>query len=339
MLISLVRMKTVLRSTMKPSPEVKNPEEPQASRWTKFKLRHKKPKNMERGRFDLAWQLIWITPALFFVLLFTVFAIYIVFRDGFNGKSAADNFVWSLKNFRNIADDDSFTVALLNSFLYVLIAVPISMLLSLMVAKCLSNILNKKMFAFLQSLFFMPFVTSAIAVAMAFSMIFSSDSNSLFNQLMQALGLKNVDWSKPVNAKILLLIYGIWKMLPFQIIMFTAAFLAVDKRLYHAASVDGMGKTRQFWKISIPQIMPIIIYMLTTGIIGAFKFMPLGLFGSYVDAEASGVQTMVYYIFHAIKDVNNYGRGGAASIILMAIIMAMTIVNRLFVKLLKKRYR
>jgi len=299
----------------------------------------KKSKNMEKGRFDLLYQLIWITPALFFVLLFTVYAIFIVFRDGFNGRASAANFVWSIQNFQRIAEDTSFTIAIGNSFLYVAIAVPVSILLSLLVAKSLSNILNKGMFSFLQSLFFMPFVTSAIAVAMAFSMIFSSDTNSLFSQLMEAMGLKTVDWTKPVNAKALLLIYGIWRMLPFQIIMFTAAFMGVDKRLYHAASVDGVPKWRQFWTISIPQIMPIIIYMITTGIIGAFKFMPLGLFATYSDAEAAEVQTVVYYIFHAIREVYNYGRAGAASIILMAIIMAMTIINWGLTRWLRKKYR
>jgi len=302
-------------------------------------FKRKKSKNMEKGRFDLINQLIWITPALFFVLLFTVFAIFIVFRDGFNGRASAANFVWSIQNFQRIAEDDSFKEAILNSFLYVAIAVPGSILLSLLVAKSLSNVLNKGLFSFLQSLFFMPFVTSAIAVAMAFSMIFSSDTNSLFNQLMEAIGVSTVDFTRPVPAKALLLTYGIWRMLPFQIIMFTAAFMGVDKRLYNAASVDGVPKWRQFWTISIPQIMPIIIYMVTTGIIGAFKFMPLGLFQSYTDAEAAGVQTVVYYIFHAIKEVYNYGRAGAASIILMAIIMAMTIINWTITRWLRKKYR
>jgi multiple sugar transport system permease protein len=78
--------------------------------------------------------------------------------------------------------------------------------------------------------------------------------------------------------------------------------------------------------------MPIIIYMMTTGVISAFKFMPLGLFQTYSDAEAANVQTVVYYIFHAIRDTNNYGRGGAASIILMAVIILMTILNRFLTK-------
>jgi len=93
------------------------------SRSKKFflKLKRHSKKNMERGRFDLINQLIWITPALIFVLLFTVYAIFIVFRDGFNGSAITNNFLWSLRNFELVVQDPSFTASIGNSFLYVLI--------------------------------------------------------------------------------------------------------------------------------------------------------------------------------------------------------------------------
>lgn len=303
------------------------------------KNKKKRAINMQKNRFDIAMQLTWITPALVFVALFTIYAIYIVFRDGFNARAATNNFVGSVINFKVLVHDISFGRSILNSFLYVAISLPVSLLISLGVAKFLSNIKNRKVFSVLQSLFFLPYVTSAIAIAMAFSMIFSNDSNSLFAQLVKACGGKAIDWTNPVNAIALLLVYGIWMMLPFQIIMFTSAFMSVDKRLYQAASIDGMSKWKQFWSVSIPQIMPIIIYMVTTNIIGAFKFMPLGLFPSYANAQASGAQTVVYYIFNNITATHNYGKAGAASIILMAIILTMSIANAFLTKFLKKKYR
>ncbi|AGY41090.1 ABC transport permease protein [Mesoplasma florum W37] len=184
---------------------------------------------------------------------------------------------------------------------------------------------------------------SSLAVAMAFSIIFSNGGNSLLAQVLDKLGLGNIDWLKPRNAITMTTIYGIWRMLPFQIILFTAAFLKVDKRLYHAAAIDGVSRWRQYWEISIPQIMPVIIYMVTTGIIGSLKFIPFGLFTNYEEAVKSQAQTAVYYIFNQINgdigSIASYSKGGAAAIVLMIIILVITLANALLSKYLRKKFR
>ncbi|WP_339022873.1 sugar ABC transporter permease [Spiroplasma endosymbiont of Crioceris asparagi] len=304
------------------------------------KKHRNKNKNMQKGKFDLINQLIWITPALFLLFLFAYYSIYILFKRGFDQHGGySKNFTFSWRYLKMVWNDADFIIGIKNSFIYVVIAIPISLLISLLIAKCLADIVNKKIFAFLQSLFFMPFVTTALAITMAFSAIFSSTDQSLLEQLLKKLGVGFVDFRKPVNAKMILIFYGIWKMMPFKIIMFTVALSAVDKKLYSAASIDGMAKWKQFWAISIPQIIPIIIYMITTSMIGAFKYMPLGLFGDYNAVMQSKAQTMVYYIFENMVQTQNYGKASAASIILMIIIGIMTIVNRFITKTLSKKYK
>lgn len=308
-----------------------------------FKPKHLKikPKNMEAKKYDFINQLIWVIPGLFFILLFSYYAIFIIFRQGLNENGGFENFKLSLSNFKNVLLlSDEFPIALRNTLIYAVVAIPISLFISLITAKALAGIINKKVFSFLQSIFFMPYVTSSLAVAMAFSMIFTNNGTSLLNQLLKWMNFDSPDWSKPSNAIIVLIIYGVWGMLPFKIIIFTAALLRVDNRLYQAASIDGTPKWLQFWKISVPQITPMLIFSITTSIIGGFKFMPFGLYGSYNEAVAAKVQTAVYYIYNKSSGSSPaYGEAGSASLILMTIILLMTIGNRYLSKYLNNKFR
>ncbi|AGR41331.1 carbohydrate ABC transporter permease [Spiroplasma taiwanense] len=307
-------------------------------------LKNKKNKlnNMEKRKFDLVNQLIWMTPALFLLAMFLYYSIFIVFQTGFNSaKRPLIDFQFSTVNFKNVISDSTFTIALRNSLIYTVVVIPISLLITLTTAKFLSNILNKKVFSFLQSLFFLPYVTSSMAIAMSFSFIFSSGDFGLMNRILGWFGVDSILWKSPGKGIILVMIYGIWRSLPFEIIMFTGAFLKLDNRYYQAASIDGMPKWKQFWRISIPGVVPMIVYMITTGIISSFKVFPLGLFGSYIDATNSNSQTVVFYIYDKINASStspSYQKAGAASIILMAIILALTIVNKRISNILNKKY-
>lgn len=302
---------------------------------------------MKKGRYDFINQLIWITPGISFVCIFSYFSMFIVLRYGLSEGGSIGAFKLSISNIKLILFDDvtkEFTIGLRNTFIYVVAAVPISLFISLFTAKALSNILNKRAFGFFQSAFFLPYVTSSLAVAMVFATLFLNGDDLVINQILKVFN-KNaeVNWREPKNTMILLIIYGVWRMLPFKIIMFTAAFLRIDRRLYQAASLDGTPKWQQFWKISLPQILPVIIYMITTGIIGAFKFMPFGLFNNYNEAKASQAQTAVYFIFDKVNPssggIPQYGKAGAASIILMILILIMTLFNRQLTKYLNKNFK
>ncbi|ASP28546.1 sugar ABC transporter permease [Spiroplasma corruscae] len=308
-----------------------------------FKRKNKTTKNMESKKTDFLYQLIWITPALVFLAVFSYYAIFIVFRNGFNGaRRPLLDFQATLSNFKNIFDDPNFIISLRNSLLYSIVVIPTTLIITLTTAKVLSNVLNKKMFSFLQSLFFLPYVTSTMAISMSFAYIFLPEKYGLANTILNSFGLESVDWTSKKNGIFLVMIFGIWRTMPFQIIMFTATFLRIDPRYYQAASVDGMPRWKQFWRVSIPRAVPMIVYMITTGIIGSFKVFPLGLFGSYEASVAANAQTVVFYIFSKVNPSStqqSYGKGGAASLVLMAIILIITIANRQVSKLLTKKYK
>ncbi|WP_051418405.1 carbohydrate ABC transporter permease [Mesoplasma seiffertii] len=290
-------------------------------------------------------QLIWIAPAFFFLIIFTFYAAFIVFKNGFNGSGRfLIEWVFSTLNFRDLFEDPTFIVAMRNSLVYVVVVVPIGLIISIGVAKALSSVLNKRIFSFLQGVFFLPYVTSAMAIAMAFAFMFSPSEYGLFNRMLSAFGINAIHWTQDPRAGIwMLLIFGIWRSLPFSIVMLTAAFMRVNPQYYSAASIDGMKKWKQFWRISMPGIMPTIIYLSTIGIIGAFKAMPLGLFSSESGAELVKAQTVVLWIYEkttgASQGTVSHQQAGAASIVLMGIILVITIVSRQTTKVLSKRYK
>lgn len=302
-----------------------------------------KKKNNTKKYDSFFMQLIWVTPAFVFLGIFVFFSAYIVFHDGFNGLSQTLNdFVFSTTNFKQVINDATFQIALRNSMLYVVITIPIAITISTLVAKALSTILKKRIFSFLQGVFFLPYVTSAMAVSMSFVYLFSS--KGIVNQIIGIFGGDVIPWLNDKRYAIfVVLILGIWKSLPFQIIMLTSAFMRVNNQYYAAASIDGMRKSKQFFRVSLPQIIPMIVYLVTIGIIGSFKALPLGLFGSETDAEKVNAQTIVFWIYERITGASlgavSYGKAGAASIILMSIILAVTIVTRIISRQLGKRYK
>ncbi|ATZ16925.1 sn-glycerol-3-phosphate ABC transporter permease [Williamsoniiplasma luminosum] len=302
-----------------------------------------KSKKMSKKDDNALIQLIWITPALAFIALFIFFSAFIVFKNGFNKFPLDIKWEFTFDVFTAVARDETFQRALINSLMYVAFVVPIGLIFSIGVAKALSALLSKRMFSFLQGIFFLPYVTSAMAVAMAFAFMFSSNDAGIFNKLLGAFGIKPISWLEdPKYAIVTVFIFGIWRSLPFQIVMLTTAFMRINTQYYSAASVDGMKKWKQFWRVSIPQIVPTIIYLVTVGIIGSFKALPLGLFGSEKKAESVNAQTIVFWIYDRTTGaggIQSNQMAGAASIILLAIILAVTIINRQITKMLNKRYR
>ena len=158
-------------------------------------------------------------------------------------------------------------------------------------------------------------------------------SDGVINILIKAFGGNAVDFiDGPYWAKMMVMcIYIIWIVLPFKILILTNALLSVDEMLYKAARVDGASKYRQFFKITVPMISPMLFYLFITGFIGAFKEYSdaVALFGT--DLNAAGMNTMVGYVYDML-----YGDGGgypsfasAAAIILFIIVLTITVINLL----------
>lgn len=296
----------------------------------------KDTKNRALVKDNFLIQLIWLTPALFFLAIFMFYVIFLVARTAINGGPELE-FYFSLKHFKLVLSNTEFQQALRNSFIYSMLVVPISLAVSFIVAKVLTGMMSKRIFSFFQGIFFLPYVTSAMAVAMTFAFIFSP--KGLMNQILGIFGMRNgVPWLNDSKYAIwVLIIYGIWKSLPFNIIMLTTALLKINQQYYQAAAVDGMSKFKQLFKITIPLVVPMLTYLFTIGLIDSFKVFPLGLYADYIQASTYAAQTIVFWIFSRRMNAS-YNEAAAASILLMMFILLITIVTRFISKLLVKKY-
>lgn len=282
---------------------------------------------------------LYLLPALIFLGLFLVYPLIDVFVYSFqeNYNFASQTYTGlGLYNYSYVLHDPYFLQALKNTFLLVIITVPLSTGLALLISLCLNAI--RRLRDLFQTVFFLPYVTNTLAVGLVFMILFRKTpySDGFVNLLLNALGFASVDFlSGPYWAKMLVLcLYTVWIVMPFKILILTSALASVDETYRNAARVDGASKGRIFWRITLPMISPSLFYLVITGFIGAFKAYSdaVALFGT--DLNAAGMNTIVGYVYDML-----YGNSGgypsyasAAAIALFAIVLTITCINLLVSK-------
>ena len=278
---------------------------------------------------------LYLLPAMLFLGAFMVYPLIDVFiyslEEGYN--SASQTF-WGVGgyNYAYILHDPYFLQAVKNTFILVVITVPVSTGLALLISLGLSSI--GKLRSLYQTVYFLPYVTNTLAVGLVFMILFQKTpyTDGLVNVLLGT----NIDFiGGPYWAKMLVLcLYTVWIVLPFKILILTGALASVDETYYNAARVDGTSRFRMFTRITLPMISPSLFYLIITGFIGAFKAYSdaVALFGT--DLNATEMNTIVGYIYDML-----YGNSGgypsyasAAAIVLFAIVLTITCINLLVSK-------
>ncbi len=282
---------------------------------------------------------LYLLPAFLFLVVFMVYPLIDVFvysfEEGYNFASQSYYDV-GLYNYSYVLHDTYFLQALKNTFILVIITVPLSTAFALLISVALSSI--KPLKDLFQTIYFLPYVTNTLAVGLVFMILFKKTpySDGMVNLLLNWFGGKSVDFMDgPYWAKMFVLcFYTIWIVMPFKILILTSALASVSQTYYNAARVDGTSKWRIFWKITLPMISPMIFYLVITGFIGAFKAYSdsVALFGT--DLNAAGMNTIVGYVYDML-----YGNSGgypsyaaAAAIILFVIVLTITCINLLVSK-------
>lgn len=186
--------------------------------------------------------------------------------------------------------------------------------------------------------YFLPYITSTVAIAMMFSTLFSTDYgmvNAMLMKLVQmplfqhALPNANVDWlGDPKTIKPIVAFVVFWRYLGFNVILYVAAMQAIPRDQYEAARMDGAKSFQQFWYITLPQLKPIMFFGVTLTIIGGLQLFeePFILTGGKGGMEYAGMTTAMY-MYRTAFDYNDYGLASAISWMLFIIILAMTIVT------------
>ena len=296
-------------------------------------------------RFDKWKAWIYLSPALILLLIFTIWPIYNTIRmsllEGYTTMKAArgDVFELGFRNFEQVIKYKGFITCLKNTVLLCVLTVPISTFLALLVAVCLNAI--KPLQRFLQTIFFMPYVTNSIAIGMVFAAMFNMiiggstrpDSVGIVNNVLEFFGFEYINW---INAgseywanMVVMVIYIVWNALPFKILILLGGLQSVNKQYYEAAKIDSTPRWRVFTRITVPLLSPMLAYVIITGFIGGFKEYSsiVGIFGESMGpvGKKYALDTMVGFIYRSLG--SQEGRASAAALILFAIIFAVTMVN------------
>ena len=284
-----------------------------------------------------AW--LYLLPAIVFLGIFMVYPLFDVlvysFEEKFNFASQTYTGVgWY--NYARVLRDPYFLQAVKNTFILVIITVPLSTGIALLISLGLNSI--KPLRQAYQTVFFLPYVTNTLAVGLVFMILFKKTaySDGMINLLIEAFGGTAVDFiDGPYWAKMLVMcLYTVWVVMPFKILILTSALASVNQDYYKAARVDGTSKWRIFTRITLPMISPMIFYLVITGFIGAFKAYSdeVAIFGT--DLNVAGMNTIVGYVYDML-----YGNSGgypsyasAAALILFVIVFTITVINLMISK-------
>ena len=228
---------------------------------------------------------------------------------------------------------DVIRYAFPNTLIITFITVPVSIIIALLISIGLNSIpAFQKMF---QTIFFIPYVTNAIAVGMVFAVLF--DYKGIINYLFQLGNLTWIDQGAPTwRAMIALCVYIVWHSLPYKILIFLSGLQNIDKQYYDAAKIDSAGGFKTMMNVTVPLLSPQILYIMITSFIGAFKEYTsvVGLFGksSTDGGGTNNLYTVVYYIYDQVK--GNVQYGAAAAVLLFIVILIFTAIQ---FKVSKKR--
>ena len=295
-----------------------------------------------------AW--VYLSPALILLLIFTVWPIIntvrMAFLENYRGLEAVRGVTFNIGigNFLKVIEYKNFIQCLKNTVLLCVWTVPLSTVIALLIAVCLNSI--KPLQKFLQTIFFLPYVTNSIAIGMVFAAMFNIVGSffgteneivvtaGIINNIIEFFGGSGINWinagsSYEANLAVMI-VYIVWNALPFKILVLLGGLQSINKQYYDAAKVDGTSRKRVFARITVPLLSPMLAYVIITGFIGGFKEYTsiVGIFGETMGPpdDPGRLNTMVGFIYEALER-NNEGRASAAAIILFGIILVVTLIN------------
>lgn len=271
---------------------------------------------------------LYIFPAMLFITVFVIYPILNSFILSLQNAKGS----FSFASYQFVLNDPKFHQALINTFIYAIIVTPTIIFLALVVSYCLS--LNVKLKNFFQTLFFLPYVTSTLAIGLVFAWMYHSNYG-VFNSMLMSIGLQPMQWlNDPKLALPSVIIFGIWKGLAFNILILFTAIQSIDGNLEKAALVDGANSVRTFVKIKLPQIVPVLVYLLVINVISSLKVYEevVSLFGVNTAGVDNSAITAVFYIFQKLRVSNSPQIAAASAIALFVIILLITMINNFITK-------
>jgi len=256
-----------------------------------------------------------------FTLVPVVFSLILAFMEWDSLRSP--EFV-GMKNFSKMLGDDTFWISLKNTFLYTIGVVPLTLVCSL----GLAILLNKKVrgMKFFRTAFFFPYVTSLVAIAVVWNMLFHPTMGPI-NQFLKFFIENPPGWTSSSDwALTAIIIVSVWRGMGYYMILYLAGLQSVPKELYEAASIDGANKWQQFRNVTLPSLRPTTFFVSIMLVINCFKIFDLV---QVMTAGGPGRATnvLVYQIYNEAFVKFNFGYASAIAMVLFVIVLGITVIQ------------
>lgn len=269
-----------------------------------------------------------LLPSLVFFVGFVIYPmIQCVYTSLFDSTMGREDIFVGFQNYINLAKDEIFWGALKNTFIIVVVSVPVTCIFSLWVSSVIYNMKGPACSAF-RCIFYLPVVTGSVAVAVVWKWMFNN-YYGIFNYVGKGVGLldKNINWLGDERFALgCIILILLTTSVGQPIVLYVSALNNVDQSLVEAAQVDGANKFQCFWKIKWPQIMPTTLYVLVITTINSFQCFAL------IQLLTSGgpnhsTDTIMYYIYYSAFKLYQYGYGNAMGVVLAIIIAVLSAVQ------------
>jgi ABC-type sugar transport system permease subunit len=283
-----------------------------------------------------------IAPYLFvlpYFLIFLTFAVFPIFFSAFislNDWKGYDTPTFiGLKNYFEVFKDARFFKALSNTLLLMAMIIPLQIVLGFIIAVMLSSKFMALKGTF-RVLNFLPYLTTPIALGVIFALLFDPAFGSV-NYVLGLFGIKAIGWTKEVwPARVLVSFVTIWRWTGYTAVLFLAGITNINTDIYEASEIDGANALQRMFRITLPLLKPVMVFVIITTMIGCFQifeepFMIFSVAGRMVGGPSNSVLTGIW-LFYDTAFSNQFRNGYAASIAicLFAVIAAISmIVNRL----------
>lgn len=282
-------------------------------------------KNLEKYYSRQGWYFIGASILLFalFILYPIIKSILLTFQSvkGFNTSFVA------LENYKRLFQDEMFWTSLKNTFLFLLIQVPLMLILAMLLASILNNksLKGKSIF---RTAIFLPCVTSLVAYSVLFKMMFATDG--IINNFLMAINVVNapIEWlTDPFWAKIVIILALLWRWTGYNMMFFLSGMQNIPEETYEAANIDGANAIQKFFKITVPQLKPIILFTGITSTIGTLQLFdePMNLTKG---GPGTATTTISQYIYNqSFVYAPDFGYAATISYAIVFIVLILSIIQ------------
>ncbi|MBT8457621.1 MAG: sugar ABC transporter permease [Rhodobacteraceae bacterium] len=274
-----------------------------------------------------AWAFLALPVVFYTVIRFypTGNAILISFQDW----NLLGSRTWTgLDNYIKLWNDPVFWQVFRNTFVYLLLGTPVSLVLSFIIAYHLDKL--RFMHGFLRMLYFLPFMTSAVAMAWVWRWFYQPVPIGLFNNFLASIGIPQIEFlNSTTNALPSILAPAVWAGLGFQIIIFMAGLRAIPKSYYEAARIDGVSTWTVLWEITLPLLKPTIVFIVVFSSIGFLRIFDhvFNMTTNNPGGPLNSTKPLVLMIYQSAFDSFDMGYAAAQTVVLFLVLLVVSLIQ------------